>query len=141
MNAAVDAAKKHHADKLIDSFVLGNPHESIFPRFMRAPINRRAGAGVMETFSAASGGFGGRLPPKPRWWILIELRLARGMCGKSYLMLTGTVSAVAAAIVTRERGRRQNAACSLTARSFRSPTKSCGRQYCKLCIRQLYIIA
>ena len=29
---------------------------------------------------------------------LIELRLARGMCGKSYLMLTGEVSSVSAAI-------------------------------------------
>ncbi len=29
---------------------------------------------------------------------LIELRLARGMCGKSYLLLTGEVAAVTAAI-------------------------------------------
>ena len=29
---------------------------------------------------------------------LIELRIARGMCGKSYLMLTGDVAAVEAAI-------------------------------------------
>ena len=29
---------------------------------------------------------------------LIELRIARGMCGKSYLMLTGEVAAVEAAI-------------------------------------------
>lgn len=29
---------------------------------------------------------------------LIELRLARGMCGKSYLLLTGEVAAVEAAI-------------------------------------------
>ena len=29
---------------------------------------------------------------------LIEVRLARGMCGKSYLMLTGEVAAVEAAI-------------------------------------------
>ena len=29
---------------------------------------------------------------------LIELRVARGMCGKSYLMLTGEVAAVEAAI-------------------------------------------
>ena len=29
---------------------------------------------------------------------LIEIRLARGMCGKSYLLLTGEVAAVEAAI-------------------------------------------
>jgi microcompartment protein CcmL/EutN len=29
---------------------------------------------------------------------LIELRIARGMCGKSYMLLTGEVAAVSAAI-------------------------------------------
>ena len=29
---------------------------------------------------------------------LIEMRLARGMCGKSYMLITGEVAAVAAAI-------------------------------------------
>ena len=29
---------------------------------------------------------------------LVELRIARGMCGKSYMMLTGEVAAVEAAI-------------------------------------------
>ena len=29
---------------------------------------------------------------------LVELRLSRGMCGKSYLLITGSVSAVSAAI-------------------------------------------
>ena len=29
---------------------------------------------------------------------LIELRIARGMCGKSYMLLTGTVASVTAAI-------------------------------------------
>ncbi|MBO5098928.1 MAG: BMC domain-containing protein, partial [Clostridia bacterium] len=29
---------------------------------------------------------------------LIELRLARGMCGKSYMLITGSVSAVTASI-------------------------------------------
>ena len=38
---------------------------------------------------------------------LIELRVARGMCGKSYLMLTGEVAAVEAAI---ERARSAAAA-------------------------------
>ena len=33
---------------------------------------------------------------------LIELRLARGMCGKSYLLITGSVSAVSAAIERAE---------------------------------------
>ena len=31
VNAAVETAKTAHGTHLIDSFVLGNPHESIFP--------------------------------------------------------------------------------------------------------------
>ena len=34
---------------------------------------------------------------------LMELRIARGMCGKSYLMLTGEVAAVEAAIEKAKR--------------------------------------
>lgn len=99
VNAAVDAAKKRHADKLIDSFVLGNPHESIFPAiYASAEITDTEALGVMETFSAASAVFAADAAAKTALVDLIELRLARGMCGKSYLMLTGTVSAVTAAI-------------------------------------------
>ena len=32
------------------------------------------------------------------YWRLIELRLARGMCGKSYMLITGEVAAVTAAL-------------------------------------------
>lgn len=44
---------------------------------------------------------------------LIELRIARGMCGKSYMLLTGEVAAVEAAI---EKLRKQSKIeeCSLT---------------------------
>ena len=35
---------------------------------------------------------------------LIELRLARGMCGKSYLLLTGGIAAVQAAIEKAQAG-------------------------------------
>ena len=31
VKAAVDAAKTHFPAKLVDSFILGNPHEDIFP--------------------------------------------------------------------------------------------------------------
>ena len=56
VKAAVDNAKELHGFHLIDSFVLGNPHESIFPA------------------------------------------IYGGMCGKSYMLLTGEVAAVEAAI-------------------------------------------
>ena len=39
---------------------------------------------------------------------MIELRLARGMCGKSYLLLTGEVAAVTAAIERAKQGAGEN---------------------------------
>lgn len=107
VKAAVDAAKIKSDSKVIDSFVLGNPHESIFSAMYGATAPEGVEAlGVMETFSAATAIVAADAAAKTALVDLIELRLARGMCGKSYLLLTGTVSAVSAAI---ERAERESA--------------------------------
>ncbi|HBT63109.1 MAG TPA: propanediol utilization protein [Ruminococcaceae bacterium] len=99
VNASIEAVKTFHLEKLIDSFVLGNPHESIFPAiYSTAQIDEVDALGVMETFSVASAIVAADVAAKTAFVDLIELRLARGMCGKSYLMLTGSVASVSAAI-------------------------------------------
>lgn len=99
VKASVDAAKGQNAEKVIDSFVLGNPHESIFPAIYGAtPPEGVEALGVMESFSAATAIVAADAAAKTALVDLLELRLARGMCGKSYLLLTGSVSAVSAAI-------------------------------------------
>lgn len=99
VNASLDAVQAFHSEKLIDSFVLGNPHESIFPAIYSTAQVKEVGAlGVMETFSAASAIVAADAAAKTALVELVELRLARGMCGKSYLMLTGSVASVTAAI-------------------------------------------
>ena len=99
VRAAVDAAKSTHTEHLIDTFVLGNPHETLFPAIYGATeIHNPKALGILETYSVASAIVAADIAAKTAIVDLIELRLARGMCGKSYLMLTGEVSAVAAAI-------------------------------------------
>ncbi len=99
VRAAVDSAKTKFAEKLVDSFVLGNPHEDIFPAIYGATEPGDVGAlGIIETYSAASAVVAADVAAKTAVVSLIELRLARGMCGKSYLMITGEVAAVTAAI-------------------------------------------
>ena len=99
VDAAVSVAKGTHGDQLISSFVLGNPHESIFPAIYGATeIENVAALGVLETYDAASMIVAADYAAKTAIVELIELRLARGMCGKSYMMLTGEVAAVQAAI-------------------------------------------
>ena len=99
VDAAIKNAQIQHGEQLISSFVLGNPHESIFPAIYGATeIEEVAALGVLETYDAASMIVAADEAAKTAIVDLIELRLARGMCGKSYMFLTGEVAAVEAAI-------------------------------------------
>ena len=99
VKAALDAAKSKFGEKLIDSFLLGNPHEGIFPAiYGSAEVENPAALGVLETYSAASIIVAADVAAKTSEVTLIELRIARGMCGKSYMTLTGDVAAVTAAV-------------------------------------------
>ncbi len=103
VKASVDAAKVKFADKVVDSFVLGNPHDTLFSAIYGATEPQGVEAlGVMESFSAASAVVAADAAAKTALVDLIELRLCKGMCGKSYLLLTGSVSAVTAAIERAE---------------------------------------
>ncbi|MCM1027078.1 MAG: BMC domain-containing protein [Roseburia sp.] len=99
VDAAVAAAKNYCPEQLIDSFVLGNPHEGIFPAiYGTTQIGHISSLGILETFDAASIIVAADAAAKTAEVELIELRIAKGMCGKSYLFLCGEVSAVEAAI-------------------------------------------
>lgn len=99
INACVETAKVQYAEQLIDSFILGNPHESIFSAIYGATdLENIRALGILETFSAASIIVAADEAAKTAEVDLIELRIARGMCGKSYLLLTGDVAAVTASI-------------------------------------------
>ena len=99
--AAIEAAKTQLGDRLTDSFVLGNPHEDIFPAiYGGVHVENAKALGVLETFSAPAIIVAADTAAKTSDVTLIELRIARGMCGKSYMLLTGDVAAVSAAIET-----------------------------------------
>ncbi len=99
VNSAVEAAEAVRPEELIDSFVLGNPDESIFPAiYGSTQIDGVDALGVLETYDAASIIVAADVAAKTAIVKLIELRIAKGMCGKSYLLITGEVSACEAAI-------------------------------------------
>ena len=56
------------------------------------------------TFSVAAAIVAADTAAKTALVDLIELRLARGMCGKSYMLLTGEIAAVEAAIERAKQG-------------------------------------
>ncbi len=99
VKAAVDGVKTQFAKNVSDSFVLGNPHESLFGAlYGTARVEQVRALGVLETYSAPSIITAADAAAKTAVVDLIELRVARGMCGKSYMLLSGEVAAVDAAI-------------------------------------------
>ena len=93
VKAAVDAACTQYETQL------GNPHESIFPAIYGAThVEDISALGIIETYDVAAIIEAADAAAKTAIVELIELRIAKGMCGKSYMLLTGEVSAVSAAI-------------------------------------------
>ena len=99
VKAALENCKVQHPARLIDSFVLGNPHKDVIPAICGATsVSEVEALGVFETYSAASAVVAADTAVKTSMVSLIEIRLARGMCGKSYVLITGSVAAVTAAM-------------------------------------------
>lgn len=99
VKAAVERAEATRPEELIDSFVLGNPDQSIFPAiYGSSQIDKVDALGILETYDAASIIVAADVAAKTANVKLIELRIAKGMCGKSYLLITGEVAACEAAI-------------------------------------------
>lgn len=120
VKAAVEAAVSKNSAQLIDSFILGNPHPSIFEALYGcAEIKNPDALGIIETFSSSAAIVAADTAAKTALVDLIELRLARGMCGKSYLLITGEVAAVNAAVEKAEKGASDEGMlldCSVIAR-------------------------
>ena len=93
------SAVKAAVDTAVTTFVLGNPHESLFPAiYGTTQVEEISALGILETYDAASIIEAADQAAKTAIVDLIELRIAKGMCGKSYMMITGEVSAVSASI-------------------------------------------
>jgi len=99
VSAAVEAARGLHGSRMISAHILGNPHEGLLGAFYgTAKIEQIRALGVFETFDAATMIFAADAAAKTAIVDLIEIRLAKGMCGKSYATMTGEIAAITAAI-------------------------------------------
>jgi microcompartment protein CcmL/EutN len=84
---------------VIDSFVIPNVHESVFPAIAgMTKVEALEALGVIEAFSVASLIEGADAAVKTANVRLIEIRLAMALGGKAFVTLTGNVSAVEAAV-------------------------------------------
>jgi microcompartment protein CcmL/EutN len=99
VNSSVKRGVETGGAFVVDSLFIPNIHEQVFPAIMGTSAPRVIRSlGVIETFSVASAIIAGDGAAKAAKIELIELRLAQGLAGKSFVTLTGDVSDVTAGV-------------------------------------------
>lgn len=84
---------------LIGSHIISNVDEQVFPALLGvSQVNDIKAIGIVETISALSAIVAADEAVKSSDVQIIDLRIARGLGGKSFFILTGEVSAVEQAV-------------------------------------------
>ena len=99
VEAAVSAGTSASRFSVIDSFVIPNLHEAVFPAISgSSKVEALDALGIVESFSVAALIEGADAAVKAANVELIEIRLAMALGGKAFVTLTGNVAAVASAV-------------------------------------------
>jgi microcompartment protein CcmL/EutN len=99
VEASVAAGVNAGHFSVIDSFVIPNLHEGVFPAIAgAAKVEALEALGILESFSVAALIEGADAAVKAAAVQLIEIRLAMALGGKAFVTLTGDVAAVESAI-------------------------------------------
>ena len=104
VKSSVEAGKIKAGQRLVDSMVIPHVHEQV-PKAINAcnEIGKVSAVGVMESFSLCSAVVVADAAVKAADIQLIDIRLGRGLGGKSFITMTGEVAAVRAAISAGEK--------------------------------------
>lgn len=96
---SVGVAAEKAGSSLVDRLVIPNIDEQVFRAINCTSDIMRVGAlGIIETFSVSSGVLAADTAVKAVAVDLLEVRLSRGMGGKAFITMTGTVADVEAAV-------------------------------------------
>lgn len=99
VKSSVEAGVTAAGESLVDTLVIPSLHPQVFYALNGTmDIEKRDAIGVIETFSLVTSIYAADTSVKTSTVDLIEIRLGRGLGGKAYVVLTGDVSAVKAAI-------------------------------------------
>lgn len=99
VQAAVSSGVQAAHFSVIDSFVIPNLHEAVFPAIAgSSKVETLEALGIVESFSVASLIEGADAAVKAANVQLIEIRLAMALGGKAFVTLTGNVAAVQSAV-------------------------------------------
>lgn len=98
VSASVAAGKEAAGMKLIDDMLIPNIDRQVPAAITACSPPVKGAVGVMETFSLCAAVLAADTAVKAAEVNLIEVRLGRGLGGKSFITMTGDVAAVNAAI-------------------------------------------
>jgi microcompartment protein CcmL/EutN len=99
VQAAVSSGIAAARFSVIDSFVIPNLHEAVFPAIAgSSKVETLEALGIVESFSVASLIEAADAAVKAANVQLIEIRLAMALGGKAFVTLTGNVAAVQSAV-------------------------------------------
>lgn len=97
--SSVTAGSRVGGFSVIDTFVIPNVDESVFPAISgTTKVEALEALGILESFSVASLIEGADAAVKTANVRLIEIRLAMALGGKAFVTLTGNVAAVQSAV-------------------------------------------
>ncbi|MFH1138240.1 MAG: BMC domain-containing protein [Pseudomonadota bacterium] len=99
VKSAVHAGREVAPELLVDSFVIPNIHPAVMPALgCVSTVTQIKAVGLIETYSTASCILAADAAVKAADVVLLEIRFATGLAGKSFASLTGNVGAVQAAV-------------------------------------------
>lgn len=109
VTSAVAAGEAAAEGQVLDSLILPNAHPQLFPALTgTTQVEKVDAIGVVETFSVAASLLAADAAVKAAEVTLLEVRIARGLGGKAYVILTGTVSAAEAAVAAGSLQAQEN---------------------------------
>ena len=103
VKSSIEAGKAVAESRLIDSMVIPNVDPQVAPAIAACTMVDRLNAlGIMETYSLCAAVHAADAAVKAAEVDLLEVRLGRGLGGKSFILLTGEVAAVQSAVKAAE---------------------------------------
>lgn len=101
VKSSVSEGIKLGEDAFVDELVLPNPHRDLFPAIAgTTDIGNLQSLGLIETYSVSSCIISADSGAKSANVVIVSLRLANALGGKSYCVFTGDVSAVRNAVLS-----------------------------------------
>ena len=92
VKSSIDAGLLVGGTAVLDSIIIPNIHEDVFPAMGGiTEIENIEAVGIIETFSVASSVIAADIACKSSDIKLIEVRLAKGLGGKAYVLFTGRI--------------------------------------------------